>query len=115
SYPAEHIHRNLQDLLGMIGRGDLNLEARALAEAIFQRIAEAEARVHGVGLEKVHFHEVGAIDSIADIVGFAVAWTSLGVRAVYASPLPLGTGSVRIAHGIVSLPAPATAEILRGI
>ncbi len=66
-------------------------------------------------IDRVHFHEVGAIDSIADIVGVAIAWDRLGIQTAYSSRVPLGTGSIHIAHGIVSVPAPATTEILRGI
>ncbi len=115
SHPPEHVHRNFSDIQAMIARGSFSPSAKALSVAIFDRIAVAEARVHGVSKEVIHFHEVGAIDSIADIVGTAVAWESLGISAAYAAPVPVGSGEVTIAHGTVSLPAPATAEILRGI
>ena len=82
---------------------------------IFREVAVAEAKVHGTTLEKVHFHEVGAIDSIADIVGVSVALHALGVEQIVASPVPTGTGAITIAHGKVSVPAPATAELLIGI
>ena len=71
--------------------------------------------MHGTTIRKVHFHEVGAVDSIADIVGAAVAWDLLGVDRIHASPVPTGQGSIEIAHGRVSIPAPATAELLQGI
>jgi uncharacterized protein (TIGR00299 family) protein len=83
--------------------------------AIFQRLAEAEAKVHGTTIEKVHFHEVGAVDSIADIVGAAVGWDLLGAERLVVSHIPTGTGRIKIAHGEVNVPAPATAELLRGI
>ena len=83
--------------------------------AIFQAIGIAEAHVHGMTLEDVHFHEVGAIDSIADIVGAAVGFSLLGVERVICSPIPTGHGKIKIAHGVCSIPAPATAEILKGI
>jgi hypothetical protein len=78
-------------------------------------LAQAEAAVHGTTVEKVHFHEVGAVDSIADIVGSAIGWNLLGVDQIHCSPIPTGTGSVKIAHGTVAIPAPATAELLRGV
>jgi hypothetical protein len=86
-----------------------------LARRIFTALAEAEARVHGMAIEDVHFHEVGAADSIADIVGAAVGWDLLGVDRIVASPVPTGVGRIKIAHGECSIPAPATAELLRGV
>jgi uncharacterized protein (TIGR00299 family) protein len=86
-----------------------------LARRIFTRLGEAEAKVHGTTIEKVHFHEVGAVDSIVDVVGAAVGWDLLRVDRVVASPVPTGTGRAKIAHGECSIPAPATAELLRGV
>ena len=88
---------------------------KQIARAIFNRLAEAEAKVHGTSIEKVHFHEVGAADSIADIVATAVGWESLGADRLVVSPVPVGSGKIKIAHGECSIPAPATAELLRGI
>ncbi len=99
----------------MIEAGSLNPRQRDLAGRIFARLAEAEAKVHGTTIEKVHFHEVGAADSIADIVGAAVGWDLLGADRLVASPVPTGMGKIHIAHGECSIPAPATAELLRGI
>lgn len=113
-HPPEHAHRHLHHIEAMIERGDLTDRARANAMAIFRRLGEAEAKVHGTTLAKVHFHEVGAVDSIADVVGAAVALDLLGVEQVFASPIPTGAGEIEIAHGRVSVPAPATAELLRG-
>ena len=86
-----------------------------LAKRIFTCIGEAEAKVHGTTIRKVHFHEVGAVDSIADIVGCAVGLSLLGVDRIVCSPVPTGTGHIEIEHGRVSVPAPATAEILKGV
>ncbi|MCE5267433.1 MAG: nickel pincer cofactor biosynthesis protein LarC [Planctomycetaceae bacterium] len=113
--PPEHKHRNLEDILALIAAGRLTARQREMAARIFTRLAQAEARVHGVPVEKVHFHEVGAADSIADIVGAAVGFDLLGVERIAASPVPTGVGKIRIAHGECSIPAPATAELLKGI
>jgi len=115
-HPPEHAHRHLHHITDMIERSDeITPAAKELARRIFGHVATAEAKVHGTTIEKVHFHEVGAIDSIADIVGTAVAMDRLGIESAQASPVPTGTGSINIAHGRVSIPAPATAEILAGI
>ena len=114
-HPPEHAHRHLHHITAMIDRSRLSDRQKDLAGRIFRRLAEAEAKVHGTTIEKVHFHEVGAVDSIADIVGSAIGWDLLGVERVVASPIPTGRGFVTIAHGRCSIPAPATAELLTGI
>ena len=115
-HPPEHAHRHLHHITDMIdSAAEISDSAKQLAKRIFQEVAVAEAKVHGTTIEKVHFHEVGAIDSIADIVGTAVAIDQLKIDSIFAAPVPTGTGSVTIAHGRVSIPAPATAEILRGV
>lgn len=114
-HPPETGHRHLHHILAMIDRSILGERSKQLARRIFTRLAEAEAKVHGAPIEKVHFHEVGAADSIADIVGTAVGWDLLGIQGAVASPVPTGCGKVKIAHGEVSVPAPATAELLRGV
>jgi hypothetical protein len=111
----EHAHRHLHQIAAMIERSTLSTEQQDLAQRIFRRLAEAEAKVHGTTIEKVHFHEVGAVDSIADIVGSAIAWDLLGAQRVVSSPIPTGTGFVEIAHGRCAIPAPATGELLRGV
>ena len=93
----------------------LTTRQKDTARRIFTALAEAEARVHGLPVEEIHFHEVGAADSIADIVGAAVGFDLLGVERIVASPVPTGMGKVKIAHGECSIPAPATAELLKGI
>ncbi len=114
-HEPEHKHRHLHHIVAMIEQGSLSDRAKDLAKRIFGRLAEAEARVHGTTIQKVHFHEVGAVDSIADIVGAAIGWDLLGIERAVASPTPTGTGFVEIAHGRCSIPAPATAELLRGV
>ena len=115
-HPPEHAHRHLHHITEMIDRAsEVPEAAKDTAHRIFRQVAEAEAKVHGSTLEKVHFHAVGAIDSIADIVGTAVALDSLGIDTINASAVPTGTGEITIAHGRVSIPAPATAELLQGI
>ena len=114
-HEPEHAHRHLHDIVEMIDRSSLTDSQRDLALRIFQRLAKAEAQVHGSTIEKVHFHEVGAVDSIADIVGSAIAWDLLGVDRVICSPVPTGTGFVQIAHGRCAIPAPATGELLTGV
>ena len=115
-YEPEHVHRHLADILGLIDASSvLSVAQRESARRIFTRLAEAEAKVHGTTIDKVHFHEVGAADSIADIVGAAVGFDLLGVERIVASPVPTGSGKIKIAHGECSVPAPATAELLTGI
>ncbi len=114
-HEPEHKHRHLHHITAMIAGSCLTERQQALATRIFTRLGEAEAKVHGTTIEKVHFHEVGAVDSIADIVGSAIGWDLLGVDRIYCSPIPTGKGTVKIAHGTVSVPAPATAELLQGV
>lgn len=114
-HEPEHAHRHLHHITDMIDGSKLTDGQKKLAGDIFTNLAEAEAKVHGSTLEKVHFHEVGAVDSIADIVGAAIGFDLLGVDAVVSSPIPTGHGFIQIAHGRVSVPAPATAELLKGI
>ena len=113
--PEDPVHRDLEQILGCISRARLSPGARRIASRIFERLAKAEACVHGVSIDQVHFHEVGAVDSIVDIVGTAVAWDQLGIQRAQASPVPTGTGFIQIAHGRVPVPAPATAELLKGV
>jgi len=114
-HPPESKHRHLSDITEMIDGSDLTTRQKEMALAVFTRLAQAEARVHGHVIEKVHFHEVGAVDSIADVVGSCVALDLLGVQRIVCSPIPTGSGIIDIAHGKVSVPAPATAELLAGI
>ncbi len=111
----EQPERHLSDITALLRDAPLAPRVRETALAIFQRLAEAEASVHGSSIEAVHFHEVGAVDSIVDIVGAAIGIETLGISRLYASPLPLTTGHVPSAHGLLPIPAPATLEILRRV
>jgi hypothetical protein len=109
-----HSHRHLGDILGMIDRAGLPGRAADRARRIFVRLAEAEAKVHGIDVQHVHFHEVGAVDSIVDVVAACVALELLGVEKVLCSSIPFGAGTVTCEHGELPLPAPATAQLLLG-
>ena len=114
-HEPEDAHRHLSHITAMIDRARLTPRARDTATRIFQKLAEAEAKVHGTTIEKVHFHEVGAVDSIADIVGAAIGFDLLGIERIVCSPVPTGHGFVDISHGRCSIPAPATGELLLGV
>lgn len=111
----EHHHRHLADIEKIINNSLLENRIKELSMKIFMKVAEAEAKVHRMPLEKVHFHEVGAIDSIIDIVGAAICFYALDVDEVHVSPVELGEGFVICDHGKLPVPAPATAEIIKGI
>jgi len=114
-HESEHAHRHLHHIEAMIDGSTLTERQQELAKRIFRRLGAAEAKVHGTTIEKVHFHEVGAVDSIADIVGAAIAWDLLAVDRIHCAAVPTGTGFIEIAHGRCAVPAPATAELLRGV
>lgn len=107
-----HKHRHLKHILEMIDKAALPARSKAHASAVFERLGEAEASVHQVGIEKVHFHEVGAADSISDIVGACLAFELLGVERIVCSPVNVGSGTVETEHGTLPVPAPATALLL---
>jgi pyridinium-3,5-bisthiocarboxylic acid mononucleotide nickel chelatase len=108
-------HRSLSEIKGIISSSNLSELVKQRAQAIFQRIGEAEAKIHDVPIETVHFHEVGAIDSIVDIVGACVAFDALKIERIISSPLHVGSGTFQCAHGTYPVPGPATAELLKGI
>lgn len=111
---SHHHHRNLSDIVKIIDDSDLNDYVRKQSIAMFEKLAEAEARVHGKEINEIHFHEVGAVDSIVDIVAAAICLDYFKPEKIYSSPVQLGSGMVKCAHGIFPVPAPATAEILKG-
>jgi len=108
-------HRHLHHIVEMIERAALTGRVKRDATAVFHRLGEAEASVHGTSIDKVHFHEVGAIDSICDIIGACFAIDALGIEEIHCSPVNVGSGTVKAAHGVMPVPAPATAALLEGI
>ena len=113
--PDNEKHRHLRHIEELVNQSTLSDRVKKMSLQIFDLIAEAEAKVHRIDKQKVHFHEVGALDSLADIVGAAICLDSLNVDKVMSSPVQLGGGTVKCAHGIMPVPAPATAEIVRDI
>jgi len=114
-HPENEKHRHLRHIEALIQKSTLSDRIKQKSLDIFMMVAEAEARVHNISKEEVHFHEVGALDSIADIVGAAICQEFLEVDEIHSSPVQLGGGMVKCAHGLMPVPAPATAEILKKI
>jgi pyridinium-3,5-bisthiocarboxylic acid mononucleotide nickel chelatase len=110
-----HDHRAYREIVKLIESASFSDEVKETALKIFKKIGEAEGLIHGIPLERVHFHEVGAVDSIIDIIGAAILIHQLEIDVVKASPIPVGTGRIHIDHGIYPVPAPATLEILKGV
>lgn len=108
-------HRGLSDIVEILERSPLSAAVKERARHVFERLAEAEAKVHGTTVAEVHFHEVGAVDAIVDVVGAVLALELLAVERVVCSPIPTGSGTVCCQHGVLPVPAPATAELLRGV
>lgn len=108
-------HRHLHQITRIIDNSALSTRVKDTAKSIFTRLAEAEAKVHGTSIENVHFHEVGAVDAIVDVVGAAIGVERLGLARIVCSPIPTGSGVVHCEHGTMPVPAPATAELLRGV
>ncbi len=108
-------HRNLQDIIAILDAADLPVAVRTNARAVFEALAGAEGAVHGEAADHVHFHEVGAVDALIDVVGVCLALDALGVDQLICSPLPMGRGTVECAHGTLPLPAPAVAALLPGV
>lgn len=108
-------HRSLSDINTLIDKSNLDKEVKELSKKIFFKLAEAESKIHNVDIREVHFHEVGAVDSIIDIVGAAIGLKNLGIENVFCSHLPLGKGFVTCSHGTIPIPAPATVELLKDV
>src|SRR6201993_2059313 len=107
-------HRSLTTILGILESSNLDVRVKERAGAIFAKLGEAEAAVHDVPIEKIHFHEVGAVDAIVDIVGACIGFEELGLERFACSPLNVGGGTAKMAHGVLPVPAPATARLLMG-
>lgn len=115
SHTQTHTHRGLKEISELIHGSELSEKTKILSVKIFTRLAEAEAKIHGKTADTVHFHEVGAWDSVADIVGSCIALEQLEINGISCSALPCGTGTIKCAHGIMPNPAPATQELIAGI
>ena len=111
----EHSHRHLSDIKQIIDGSELSSSVKQRAIQIFTRLAEAEARVHNEPIDKIHFHEVGALDAIVDVVGAAICFDALQIERFVCSPLHVGSGMVKMAHGQFPIPPPAVAELLKGV
>jgi len=110
----EEMERHLSDILTILENSEIDDEVKGKAKELFHRLAEAEAKIHGTSVEKIHFHEVGAVDTIVDIVGSLIALKGLGIEEIYSSPVVLGKEKVKTEHGVIPVPAPATLELLKG-
>ncbi len=113
--PHMYHHRSLKDIFKIIDDSTLDPEIKEKSKAIFTRLGEAEAKIHDRPIDEIHFHEVGAVDAIVDIVGAVIGFHHLGIESIYVSKLHVGTGMVECAHGTLPVPAPATVELLQGV
>lgn len=111
----DHCHRNLIDIYDIIDNSNLNRNVKDKSKKIFMTVAQAEAKVHGTTIDNIHFHEIGAVDSIVDIVGSAILLDLLCIDKIYSTSVPLGSGFIKCAHGIIPAAAPATVEILKDV
>ena len=111
----DHAHRHLSTIERIISDSSLDESVKTQSQRVFRRLGEAEAAIQGIDIEKVHFHEVGAIDAIVDIVGACIGFEKLGIDEIHCSPLNLGSGTVKAAHGVMPVPAPATGSLVKGL
>ena len=114
SQESQREYRNLAAILTLLQRGSFPLRVVETSRRILSRLAEAESRVHGVPVDQVHFHEIGAVDTVVDVLGFALGIEYLGIKHILFSTLTVGTGTVETAHGTLTVPAPATQAMLAG-
>jgi pyridinium-3,5-bisthiocarboxylic acid mononucleotide nickel chelatase len=114
-HDREHPHRSYRTIRGILKRAGLSRGVKEKSQRVFEKLASVEARIHGVALDDVHFHELGAVDTLGDVIGVCAALEALGVQHVSCSPIAIGHGTVKTAHGQLPLPAPATLALLRGI
>ena len=114
-FKKENDHRNLKNINNLIDESKLSKNIKKLSKKIFFRLAKAESKIHNVKIDEIHFHEVGAIDSIIDIIGSVIGLDKLGIKHVYCSRIPLGKGFTKCSHGIIPIPAPATVELLKNV
>lgn len=105
--------RNLSDILKLIEESDIDLDIKEKAKEIFIKLGKAEAKIHGIGIDEIHFHELGAVDTIVDIVGSLIGIKEMGIEKLYSSPVLLGRGKVKCEHGVLPVPAPAVLELLK--
>jgi len=108
-------HRSYQEIKEMIQESGLDNEIKKISQEIFLKLAKVEGKIHNIDYKQVHFHEIGAIDSIIDIVGSVIGIKKLGIDYIYCSPLPLGKGFITCSHGVIPIPAPATIELLKNV
>lgn len=108
-------YRSLKEINALIDKSELNPEVKKKSKGIFLKLAKAESKVHNIDIDKIHFHEIGAIDSILDIIGAVIGLDNLNIKKIYSSTIPVGRGFVKTAHGKLPIPAPATSELLKGI
>lgn len=113
-YSEDKKQRKLRDIIEIIDKSDIDNDIKEKAKGIFRRLAEAEAKIHGTSIDKIHFHELGAVDTIIDIVGSLIALKGLDIEKLYSSPVVLGRGKIECEHGVLPAPAPATLELLKG-
>ena len=115
SHEGHHYHRHLSDIQSIIEKAHISKGAKKIAQEIFLMIGKAESKIHDMPLETIHFHEISGVDSIIDIVGNAVMIDKLQISKVYCTPICTGFGMVKTQHGMLPVPAPATAELLKGM